>query len=401
MSFLFRSRSATTSPENSSHDVSAESLAKFHSLSGHVGNLTSQQQAALVQFRARLIEQHLYTPSSPAESKKASHSEATLLRFLRARKFDVNGAYKQFSESTEWRKKYNVDELYRTFPIDEMESSKRYYPNWTGRRDKRGLPIYVYRLADLDSTIQKEISSTPSERRYERIIALHEYMFQGIVNLCAALSKDAYKENPEAASQMRTREQLCSVTTIIDLSEASLTQMWAMRNHLQQASVLATANYPETIDSIFVVNSPSFFPTVWGWIQGWFDQGTRDKIKVLGNPTKDAKTFGALTTLIAKENIPRVYGGELDWSANQPPNLDEPARNWLKEVMGIEKIRGPIFVDPDAKDASSFAASSAAKELETEAASSSSDARQGAGAVQETTPSENVPTSPPTIDVSA
>ena len=46
-----------------------------------------------------------------------------------------------------------------------------------------------------------------------------------------------------------------------------MTQVWAMRSHLQQASVLATANYPETIDSIFVVNSPSFFPTVWGWVQ--------------------------------------------------------------------------------------------------------------------------------------
>jgi hypothetical protein len=92
-------------------------------------------------------------------------------------------------------------------------------------------------------------------------------MLNGIVNLCAALSKDAYKSDPAAASGMRTREQICSIVTIVDLGGASLMQLWGLRNHLQQGSVLATANYPETIDSIFVVNSPSFFPTVWSWIQ--------------------------------------------------------------------------------------------------------------------------------------
>jgi hypothetical protein len=47
----------------------------------------------------------------------------------------VNAAFKIFSDSEAWRKEYNVDELYRTFPIDELETSKRYYSTWTGRRD--------------------------------------------------------------------------------------------------------------------------------------------------------------------------------------------------------------------------------------------------------------------------
>jgi len=47
--------------------------------------------------------------------------------------------------------------------------------------------------------------------------------------------------------------------------------------------------------------------------------------------------------------LPKIYGGELEWETGQPPNMDEPARRWLKEVMGVETIRGYIFVDPDAK----------------------------------------------------
>jgi hypothetical protein len=181
-------------------------------------------------------------------------------------------------------------------------------------------------------------------------------MFNGVLNLCGALSADAYSSLPSPppdsspANTLRTRDQICSVSTIIDLSSVSLTQLWGVRGHLQQSSTLGTENYPETIDSIFVVNSPAFFPTVWGWIQSWFDIGTRNKIKILGNPMKDRATLNVLTSFIAPENLPRAYGGELDWQTGQSPALDEPARRWLKVVMGVEKLRGPIIVDPYAKD---------------------------------------------------
>lgn len=57
-------------------------------------------------------------------------------RFLRARKFDPEKALKQFTDAETWRKQHNVDQLYRTFPSDEFELAKKYYPTWTGRRDK-------------------------------------------------------------------------------------------------------------------------------------------------------------------------------------------------------------------------------------------------------------------------
>jgi hypothetical protein len=43
--------------------------------------------------------------------------------------------------------------------------------------------------------------------------------------------------------------------------------MWSLRRHLQQASELATAHYPETIHTIAIVNAPAFFPTIWNWIK--------------------------------------------------------------------------------------------------------------------------------------
>ncbi|GJE91794.1 Sec14p-like lipid-binding domain-containing protein [Phanerochaete sordida] len=297
---------------------------KVDVLQGHLGHLTETQQEAFASFRKNLAEAKLYEPAEEGTSEHPSHDEPTLLRFLRARRFDPKKAQKQFADAEAWRAKNNVDELYATFPADEFEASKRFYPRWTGRRDKNGLPVYVYRIGSLDSTLQKELNAVPSERRYQRIVALYETMTRFVLPLCTYL--------PHATAPT----PISSVTTIIDLEDVSLSTLWNWRKHLQEASTLATANYPETLSTIAVVNSPSFFPTVWGWIKPWFDEGTRNKVFVLG---KDPGP--TLRTLIAAEDLPKPYGGDFEWTFEDEPALDAPAR----EAIG-EMPKGPaVFVD--------------------------------------------------------
>ena len=91
-------------------------------------------------------------------------------------------------------------------------------------------------------------------------------MCNGILNLSSAMARETSKDADKGPTNRRA-EVISSVSTIIDLGAVSLGSLWNVRGHLQQASALATANYPETLDSIFIVNSPSFFPTVWGWIK--------------------------------------------------------------------------------------------------------------------------------------
>jgi len=85
-------------------------------------------------------------------------------------------------------------------------------------------------------------------------IVLHETMTRFVLPLC-----DSLPHKPSTP--------VSSVTTIIDLAEVSLSTMWSLRSHLQQASTMATAHYPETLNAIAIVNSPSFFPTIWNWIK--------------------------------------------------------------------------------------------------------------------------------------
>lgn len=135
---------------------------------------------------------------------------------------------------------------------------------------------------------------------------------------------------------------ITAVTAIIDLGDTSIRQLWALRSHLQEASTLAQANYPETMGTVVVVNASAFFPTIWGWVKGWFDEVTREKIHILGKNPGSSKM---LTSLIDKQHLPKIYGGELDWDFFDPPNLDEDAKKKLGEMP-----KGPfIFEDEKVK----------------------------------------------------
>ncbi|KAG6819667.1 hypothetical protein H0H93_009747 [Arthromyces matolae] len=291
--------------------------------SGHLGHLSPTQQENFEVFKVNLLKANLY--SAPAgEGHTASHDDSTLLRFLRARGFSVNPAQKQFSDAEKWRNEHDVGNLYTTFDPVEFEAAKRFYPRWTGRRDKNGLPLYVYRLASLEP-LQKDLDAVPPQRRYQRIIALYEFMVRFAFPLCSHLP------HPNSTTP------ITSTTTIIDLEHVSIGSMWHLRSHLAEASRLATANYPETLNTVAIVNSPPFFSTIWGWIKGWFDEGTRRKIHVLG---KDPGP--TLRDLIHAHDLPKPYGGDLEWKFDDEPNLDDDA----KAALGGATPKGPvIFVD--------------------------------------------------------
>ncbi|KAF8904093.1 CRAL/TRIO domain-containing protein [Gymnopilus junonius] len=290
-------------------------------LKGHLGNLTAEQEQALSTFKGNLIKANLYKPGT--EDEKPSHDDPTLLRFLRARSFNPIAAQKQFADAENWRKKHEVSKLFHEIPVEDFEHSKRFYPRWTGRRDKLGLPLYVYRLASLEP-VQKELDAIPAEVRYQRIVVLYEFMDRFTFPLCSHL--------PRATSPI----PVSSTTTIIDLENVSFTSMWRLRNHLQEASRMSTANYPETLHHIAIVNSPSFFPTIWNWIKGWFDEGTRQKIHVLGRDPG-----ASLRELIHAHDLPIVYGGELPWKYEDEPMHDEDTKQLIDELP-----KGPaVFVE--------------------------------------------------------
>lgn len=126
-------------------------------------------------------------------------------------------------------------------------------------------------------------------------------------------------------------------TNIIDLSNVGLRKFWALRSVLQTASSMATAHYPETVERIFVVGAPYFFPTIWSLLTRWFDPATTRKIVVL----QASQATATLMQFIEPESLPKSFGGGLDWAVGMHPILDTETKS-IVGGMADTWIEGPI-----------------------------------------------------------
>lgn len=132
-----------------------------------------------------------------------------------------------------------------------------------------------------------------------------------------ALYENLTRFSQPFATQLTDRESpdvpITLSTNIVDVSGVGLKQFWNLKGHMQAASQLATAHYPETLDRIFIIGAPFFFSTVWGWIKRWFDPITVSKIFILSQ----AEVLPTLERFIDRRNIPKKYGGDLDYKFGQ------------------------------------------------------------------------------------
>ena len=74
-------------------------------------------------------------------------------RFLRARGFNIAAAQKQFLDAENWRKKHDVHKLYHGMSVETIEHARRFYPRWTGHRDKVCIDISNSKEGSSNSTI--------------------------------------------------------------------------------------------------------------------------------------------------------------------------------------------------------------------------------------------------------
>lgn len=91
------------------------------------------------------------------------------------------------------------------------------------------------------SSTSKSKLKGPSPSRMLRLFALYENLTRFVMPLCSAVPGRPNPETPVDQSN-----------NIVDISHVGLKQFWNLRSHMQDASTLATAHYPETLDRIFV-----------------------------------------------------------------------------------------------------------------------------------------------------
>lgn len=223
--------------------------------------------------------------------------------------------------------------------------------------------MYVFEVKHLNSKTMSAYEKSAKETRTKaesdgktpgkllRLFALYENLIRFVMPLCTELKDRDYPNTPITQSN-----------NIVDISGVGLKQFWNLRTHMQDASTLATAHYPETLDRIFVcsyypfpgtvvikrastnsyqiIGAPAFFPTVWGWIKKWFDPITTSKIFILSH----AEVQKTLTSFIDPANIPKKYGGELDFTFGDMPIPDPAWKDVIKwEGDFTDFPGGPLY----------------------------------------------------------
>ncbi|KAI1822210.1 CRAL-TRIO domain-containing protein [Xylaria intraflava] len=276
---------------------------------GHPGHLTSLQQAQVHQLRMML----------ESEGYKQRLDTLTLLRFLRARKFDVAAAKTMFIDSDKWRsnmtvlntatgaqrplslnaedpannppeKPIQLDEMVRTWDKDGSfkKTLSKYYKQFYHKTDKDGRPCYFEKLGGVDFPALKK-------EKYTNDMML--------VNLAVEYEKMVDPRLPACSRQAgHLLETSC---TILDVSGVSVFSPGPIYEYIKQTSWMSNNNYPERLGRMYIINSTRWQRGLWTVIRGFLDPVTASKIEVLSDNYKSA-----LLKQIPAENLPASFGGE-------------------------------------------------------------------------------------------
>ena len=108
-------------------------------------------------------------------------------------------------------------------------------PQWTGRRSRNGVPVFVYSVSK--TRPEDLLATTRKDPGLSSVFLPAEYSTRFVQPLCARMHVN--------------RAMPCSIF-IVDLTGVTVRHFWNLRAHLQRVSTMATLHYPESVEKIFV-----------------------------------------------------------------------------------------------------------------------------------------------------
>ncbi|MBA0874475.1 hypothetical protein Goshw_017202, partial [Gossypium schwendimanii] len=246
----------------------------------------AKEEGAVHELRQKLLHKDLLPPR---------HDDYhTLLRFLKAREFNIEKTIQMWEEMLKWRKEFGTDTILEDFEFEELEEVLQYYPQGYHGVDKEGRPVYIERLG----------KAHPS--RLMKITTIDRYLKYHVREFERALSEKF------PACSIAAKRQICSTTTILDV------QGLGMKNFSRTAANLLAAMtkidnsyYPETLHRMYIVNAgPGFKKMLWPAAQKFLDAKTIGKINVL-----EPKSLGRLLEIIDSRQITRVSNDQHNYES--------------------------------------------------------------------------------------
>jgi hypothetical protein len=243
---------------------------------GYPGHLNMSQAASLEVLRKQLEEL----------GYKDRLDDASLLRFLRARKFDLQKTKEMFIACEKWREEFGTNTILEDFHYVEKPRVATLYPQYYHKTDKDGRPVYIEHLGDVK--IAEMYKLTTQERMLKNLVWEYESFVRYRLPACSR-------------KQGHLIETSC---TILDLKGISLSTASQVYSYVRDASYVGQNYYPERMGKFYMLNAPFGFATVFAMIKRFLDPVTVEKIHILGSRYQEE-----LLAQIPKENLPVRFGG--------------------------------------------------------------------------------------------
>jgi len=121
-------------------------------------------------------------------------------------------------------------------------------------------------------------------------------------------------------------KELVQAVVIEDLSGLGMGHL-SMMYVIQQFSAIDGVNYPELLRKVFVLNVPPVFGMVWNGVKYIWSSGQHERMKFISSGSSDMTK--ELTKAIHPDLLPKIYGGNLDYSP--------PAKCSYEEIIAEAK----------------------------------------------------------------